>query len=270
MFDLYHHGSSVCAAKVRLAMAEKDLGWTGHYVDILKGEQFTPAYLKLNPKAVVPTLVHDGRVVTESTVICEYLDEVVPARPVLPKDPYLRHKARLWTKAVDEDLHPACAVVTFTLSHRHTLMRLGPAKLEEFLNATPPQSVSWDWKQQKRRWVEQGLDAPGAADRIVLYDKYLAKMEDALAAGTPWLVGDAFTMADIALVPYVNRLAALSLEGMWENGRRPRVADWWKRVKARPTFKPALVDWVPGHLADDLRTNGAKSWPAVAKILGIG
>jgi ganglioside-induced differentiation-associated protein 1 len=76
MIELYHHGSSVCAAKVRFVLAEKDVAWTGHYVDILKGDQFDPSYLKLNAKAVVPTLVHDGVVVPESSVICEYLDEV--------------------------------------------------------------------------------------------------------------------------------------------------------------------------------------------------
>ena len=52
-FTLYHHGSSVCAAKVRFAMAQKELSWEGIYIDILKGEQFTPEYLKINPKAVV-------------------------------------------------------------------------------------------------------------------------------------------------------------------------------------------------------------------------
>ena len=60
MIELYHHGSSVCAAKVRLTLAEKGVEWKGHYVDILKGDQFSPDYIKLNPKAVVPTLVHDG------------------------------------------------------------------------------------------------------------------------------------------------------------------------------------------------------------------
>ncbi len=73
--DLYHHGSSTCAAKVRFALAEKRLPWSSHYVDILKGEQFKPAFLALNPKAVVPVLVHDGATIVESTVICEYLDE---------------------------------------------------------------------------------------------------------------------------------------------------------------------------------------------------
>ena len=74
MIELYHHGSSVCAAKVRFALGEKGLTWQGHYLDILKGDQFAPDYLKLNPKAVVPTLVHDGFVIIESTVINEYLD----------------------------------------------------------------------------------------------------------------------------------------------------------------------------------------------------
>ena len=77
MLELYHHGSSVCAAKVRFCMGEKGIVPDEmHYIDILSGEQFNPEYLAINPKAVVPTLVHDGAVVAESTLICEYLDEV--------------------------------------------------------------------------------------------------------------------------------------------------------------------------------------------------
>ena len=67
MLELYHHGSSVCAAKVRFVLMEKGIAWESHYLDILKGEQFHPDYLKLNPMAVVPTLVHDGVVLVEST-----------------------------------------------------------------------------------------------------------------------------------------------------------------------------------------------------------
>jgi glutathione S-transferase len=113
MIELYHHGSSVCAAKVRFALAEKGVPWQGHYIDILRGDQFDPAYLKLNPKAVVPTLVHDGEVIVESTVICEYLDEVFPDPPLKPATPRERATMRQRTKAVDEDLQPASAEVTF-------------------------------------------------------------------------------------------------------------------------------------------------------------
>src|SRR5919197_5726823 len=106
MIELYHHGSSVCAAKVRFALYEKGLEWKGHYIDILKGEQFDPAYMRLNPKAVVPTLIHDGHAIVESTVICEYLDEVFPEPPLKPANARDRAEMRLWTKAVDEVLHP--------------------------------------------------------------------------------------------------------------------------------------------------------------------
>ena len=98
MITLYHHGSSVCAAKVRIVLAEKSVPWDGVYVDILRGDQFAPDYVQLNAKAVVPTLVHDGKVVIESTVIAEYLDEVFPAPSLKPADPLHRAAMRVWKR----------------------------------------------------------------------------------------------------------------------------------------------------------------------------
>jgi glutathione S-transferase len=76
-------------------------------------------------------------------------------------------------------------------------------------------------------------------------------------------------MADIAMAPYVNRLAALSLAALWEHGRLPRVARWFENVRARPTFAPAFFDWLPAELAAEMRANGRASWPAVAALLGV-
>jgi glutathione S-transferase len=269
-FTLYHHGSSVCAAKVRFAMDEKGLDWDGVYIDILKGEQFTPEYLKLNAKGVVPTLVHDDTVVPDSTVIIEYLDQIAPETAVHPTDPWERVQARYWTKAVDEDLHPACGAVTFVCSHRHTVLKnLGEEGLKEFLASTPSMSVTSNWKSLKDAFTRYGFDAPGAAEKVKLYDTYLKKMETALATGDEWLVGNKFSIADIAMTPYVNRLAMMSMRGMWENGRLPNVEKWFARIEARSNFKKCLIDWVPADLTNDLRETGAKSWPEVAKILEI-
>jgi ganglioside-induced differentiation-associated protein 1 len=268
MYTLYHHGSSVCSGKVRMALHEKGLSWQGVYIDILKGEQFDERYLKLNPKAVVPTLRHDQRVIVESTVICEYLDMVDPDSTLHPRDPGAFAQARYWTKAVDEDLHPNCAVLTFVSSHRHTLARLGPQKLEEFLSSTPAMSVTSDWKHKKRLFVEQGYAAPGATESVRLYDHYLRKMNQALEQGV-WLLGASFSIADVSLAPYVNRLAMMSMQGMWGGKRLPALQRWWERLQARPSFKPSLLDWVPPDLTRDLRENGARSWPEVARILGI-
>ena len=69
-------------------------------------------------------------------------------------------------------------------------------------------------------------------------------------------------------IPIV-RLAALSLTGLWEHGRLPRVARWFDSICARPTFVPAFVEWLPAELAAEMRTNGRASWPAVAAMLGV-
>jgi glutathione S-transferase len=264
---LYHHGSSACAAKVRFALAEKHLAWTSRYVDILRGEQFAPEYLALNPKAVVPTLVHDGAVVVESTVICEYLEEVFPEHEIYPSSPLERARVRVWTKAVDEELHPACSAITYVVSHRHTILRSGGASnFEEFAARGAGEGMAA--RLAKWQWIQQGLEAPGAADKIRLYDAYLRKMEAALAE-SEWLVGARFSMADIAMAPYLYRLASLAMEGLWRNGRLPRVERWFERVRARPTFRPAFVEWLPAELAAEMRANGETSWPAVAALIGI-
>lgn len=264
--QLYHHGSSACAAKVRFVLAEKRLDWTSRYVDILRGEQFAPEFLAVNPKAVVPVLVHDGRVIPESTVICEYLEDAFPDPPLLPAAPFERAQARLWTKAVDEELHPACSAITYVVSHRHTILRNGAGDFEDFLKAGAQEGVAA--RTLKWRWIQDGLAAPGAADKIRLYDLYLHKMEDALAR-TGWLAGEVFSLADAAMAPYVNRLAALAMEGLWTGGRRPRVEAWFDQIRSRPSFHPAFVQWLPADLADEMRANGVRSWPDIKALLGL-
>lgn len=264
MIKLYHHGSSACSAKVRLAIMEKQLPWDGIYVDILKGEQFQPEFLSINPKAVVPVLVHDGRIIPESTVICEYLEEAFPANPIYPRAALDRAKIRLWTKAVDEELHPACSAITYAVSHRFTILRNGQASFEEFLKGgvsegTAARTLKW-------QWIQQGLEAPGVAEKIRLYDNYLHKMEEAMR-DSDWLVGNNYSMADIAMTPYVNRLAAMSMDMIWKDGRLPRVESWFDRVQARPSFQPAMVRWVPNELLQEMRENGMKSRDKIAEIL---
>jgi len=265
VLELYHHGSSACAAKVRFALAEKQLAWTSHYVDILRGEQFTPEFRALNPKAVVPVLVHDGVVIPESTIICEYLEDAFPEHPLYPESALARARVREWTKAVDEELHPACSAITYIVSHRHTILRNGAGSFEDFLRQGAGEGAAA--RALKWQWIQQGIEAPGAAAKIQLYVGYLRKMESALQR-SPWLAGEQFSMADVAMTPYVNRLAILAMERLWESGALPRVADWFGRIRERATFTSALVEWMPAELAAEMRANGEKSWPSIAAVLG--
>jgi len=263
---LYHHGSSACAAKVRFALEEKQLDWESRYVDLMQGEQFAPEYVALNPKAVVPTLVHAGRVIPESTVICEYLDETFRQRRIYPDDPWRRAQIRLWTKAVDEELHPACSALTYIVSHRHAILRRGVGSFEEFLAAGATEGRVA--RERKWLWIQQGLAAPGAQEQLAIYVGYLDKMERTLGE-TEWLAGDGFSMADIALAPYVNRLEALALSAVWNDGRRPHVADWFRRIRERPAFERAILQWIPAELGQEMRANGEAARAQVASMLGL-
>ena len=75
MLTLHHNDMSVCAAKARTALLEKGLECTFIQLDLRAGDAQKPDYLRLNPNEVVPTLVHDDRVIIESTVICEFIDD---------------------------------------------------------------------------------------------------------------------------------------------------------------------------------------------------
>lgn len=169
-------------------------------------------------------------------------------------------------KAVDEELHPACSALTYVVSHRHTILRNGVGSFDDFLKASGTEGTAA--RRLKWQWIQEGLEAPGAADKIRLYDGYLEKMEASLSQ-SEWLVGDCFTMADAALAPYLNRLAMLQMHPMWEGGRRPNVERWFAAVSNRPTFKPAFHDWMPDELAAEMRSNGQRSWPDIKHLLGI-
>ncbi len=90
MLELYHNNISVCAQKVRVVLAEKNLPWTSHHLSLAKGDQLTAEFKKLNPRGVVPVLVHDGNVIVESSVICAYLDETFPSPSLMPMNPVER------------------------------------------------------------------------------------------------------------------------------------------------------------------------------------
>jgi glutathione S-transferase len=161
MLTLYHGRTSVCSIKARLALAEKGVDWDGKLLT-LRGDQFDPGYMKLNPNAVVPTVVHDGNVIIESTVIMHYVDEVFPGPSLLPSDPVGRSRLRLTTKLMDEYVHVSCMTITFATANRASLARLSPHDMEAELAKAPDPKRS----QIKRQVVAKGLDAPPVVEAL--------------------------------------------------------------------------------------------------------
>jgi glutathione S-transferase len=142
---------------------------------------------------------------------------------------------------------------------------VSPEKFAQFLESTPPVSVTADWHARKKEIVLQGMAAPRVERTFRLYDSYLQKMEDMLVHHS-WLAGSAYSLADIAMAPYVNRLDMLGMSEMWI-GSRPRLTEWFERMKSHPSFTPSLLDMCPPDLTNDLKTFGTQSWPDVKRLL---
>src|SRR5262244_1665813 len=181
MITLYDFGNSVCCQKVRITLCQKGLTWKSVNVDLFRSEQYDPKYLKLNPKGVVPTLVHDGKPVIESTLICEYLDDTFPEPPLVPAEPWLRSRMRLWSKAVDEGLHEGVTEISFSAMFRER-MRNMPGEIREarFRNIGDPRR-----RDRFKSTFELGVQSPFALYAVASYERAFEMLEAALAEGGP-------------------------------------------------------------------------------------
>lgn len=227
---------SVCAQKVRFTLAEKKLKWESHHLNLRAGDQQKPEYLKLNPNAVVPTLVDDGKVIIESTVICEYLDDAYPEPALRPTDAAERARMRLWTKQLDESIHSATSTLSNAIAFRHQKLIWGTERLTEFHEKMP------DAKRREQSWenITKGVESRFFVDAAKRFDKLIGDIESPLSAG-PWLAGRQFSLADIGYAPYILRLDHLQLKFLWD--KRPHVQPWYERLQERRTFKEAFDEW---------------------------
>jgi len=260
MLKLYHYRTSVCSEKVRMVLFEKQLKWDSVEVDLFTGGQFDPDYLKLNPKAVVPTLVTDGQALTESTLIAEYLDDAYPTPPLRPADPKERLEMRLYTKACDEGLHQGVAVFSYSTMFRDRLLRLDDAARAKHM----ARIVDLDRRDRQIAVLANATDAPHVYRGVAAYEKIFKKIDKTLADGRHWLTGDMFSLAEIALSTYVARLDYMNILDVWI-GDRPRVQDWFKRIKARPCYKAEVMDWTNDAEIKEMYEAGSKAKDKLAE-----
>lgn len=260
MLELYTHPMSPCAQKVRLVLAEKGLEWTKHHVELSQKENLHPEYLKLNPLGVVPTLVHDGRPVIESSIICEYLDDAYPAPSLKPATPYQRANMRLWMKHMDNKLHPSCGALQWPLVMRPALMEKSEAEREALLARIPEKPR----RERQKRLVKLGLEAPDVVDAVHVYRKTILDMEAALAEHA-WMVSDGFTLADVCLAPYFQTILQFGWSRMYEDC--PRVGDWFARCRARESYEGSVTRDFPPEVQIDLLAKGEPAWRTISTHL---
>ena len=233
MLELYHTATSTCSQKVRVTLAEKGLEFVSRNVNLRLNENLKPEYLKLNPNGVVPTLVHDGNVILDSSVICEYLDEVFPQPRLGPDDAVGRAHMRKWLRFLEEVPTAAIRVPTF-----HMALKPFEGVDQETYRAERA-DIRPLRKHFYRKMGTKGFSPEEVEASLDNLDLTLRRMEEALAKGNvPWLIGHQFSLADIVVLPTVDRLDDLGMADMWQG--YPRVADWYARIKARPSYAAAF------------------------------
>jgi glutathione S-transferase len=248
---LFTGRNSICTQKVLITMFEKNLSWETKRVDLFKNEQYDAEYLKYNPKGVVPTLVNDGQVIVESTLICEYLDDTFPVPALVPTSAYERSQMRLWSKHVDEGLFEATREISFSAMFRDKLRNMSEEQRQvRFRNIGDP--------ARSARFVstyEHGVESPYVFYGVAAFEKLFRHMSEALAGEREWLVGNALSLGDINLMPFVARLEYLDLLDPFIADRKS-VRSWWQRCKALRGYQKAISEMLTDEDVSEMHRSG--------------
>jgi len=233
MLELYHFWGSTCSKRVRICLAEKELEWESHHTRLDRREHLQPEYVKMNPNGVVPTLVHDDRVLIESMFIMEYLDDTFPAQPLRPTDAYERAQMRIWMDRCEHVLHKSVNVISFIKQGRYKRFQ---GMSEEELQATLNEQPEIERRAILERRVRQGVtqeEMDHAEARIaIIFDDMEEQLSD-----RPWLCGEDYSLADIAYAPFIERFQANEMEQLVDWSVRPKLGNWWARIQERPGFQ---------------------------------
>lgn len=242
---ILHHGwLSSASRRVRLCLAEKGLDYEHVVVDLSRQEHHRPEYLAINPNGVVPALMHDGRPIHESSVICEYLDDCFPDPPLRPDDAFDRATMRNFVRYTDEKSLPNLLILNWSIALQPTASGWSDAELAQRLAAIPTPERREAWLRIARRPYTEDEKATALRGLLALLDRM-----DAMLADADWLVGDRFSLADIAATPFVTRIAELSRDTL-DDARHARTRDWWDRVRTRPSFASARLETFASALAE--------------------
>ncbi|WP_171133776.1 MULTISPECIES: glutathione S-transferase family protein [unclassified Ruegeria] len=218
MARLFHVPLSPYCRKVRLSLAEKKIE-----VELVEERYWEqdPDFLRRNPAGKVPVLRLDGQIMSESTAICEYIEETRPEPPLMPKTPEARFEVRRLVGWFDDKFHHE---VTANL-------------LYERVN-----------KKVTGQGYPDSKNVKAGAKAIKYHLDYMAWLLD----HRRWLAGDQMTLADFAAAAHLSALDYIS-DVDWN--RSSAVKDWYAKIKSRPAFRSILADQVPGfrpppHYAD--------------------
>jgi len=246
MLTLYSFGPGANSLKPLLTLYEKGINFTSRFLNPATFEHHSDWFKKINPNGQVPVLEHDAKFITESTVICEYLEDEFPGTPSLrPADSYGRAQMRVWTKWVDEYF---CWCVSTIGWHRMVggmVHHLSDDEFEKMVERIPLKEQQVKWRRARAGFPPDMLDEEM---RKIAYS--LKKLEVRLAT-SPWLAGEQYTLADICNFAIANGMQNGFADLVNENVT-PNLMAWIHRINERPACK-LMFDKQPSEWANRRR-----------------
>ena len=264
-----HHPLSSCSQKLRIFLNLKGVAWESHVIDLLANENLNEWFLGINPRGLLPVLVHDGAVHIESNDILIYVDGAFPGPKLIPPGAETEMAALL---KHEDDLHLDLRALSF----RFVFNPPGPPKSPEDLKryastgsgtvlgkkdgAIAEQIAFWE------RYAATGITDDAARESAGKFRAAFGDLERRLGEN-PFLMGDTLSVLDIAWFIYANRL---SLAGYPLARLHPPLGAWYDRIAQRPEFAAeiALDPPLKQHF-DDTRAAHLQAGTALEAVAGL-
>ncbi len=252
MLEVHTWEPNANSGKPLLMLKEKGVEFVYHYIDMTRREQHSPAYLRLNPDGTVPTVIHDGHVLTESSPALEYLDAALEGPALRPRDPHLRWRMRRWIRFVDCHYGPSLAMFGGAGASR-AMPAQDAATIERQVKDIPIPERRRAWrlilsKQVPEEELAESRRRIGAGIR--LFERALAEY--------PYLAGPDYSLADLVAMATVHSMPVMQPEAV-NDREAPRYMDWLRRCHARPGIRAALAlgrGWVRDRAEETRRLLG--------------
>jgi len=248
----YHAEPAANSLKSMIPLIEKGLAFESIYVDLHKFEQHSDWFVAINPEGQVPVLEHDGNIITHTTVINEYLEDVFPAVPLRPRNPVAAARMRYWNKFVDEHVMNHVSMHGWHRMVGIIARKIESGEFEKLMERIPLPDQRKKWQTARSGFSE--ADLANATEKII----YAIDKVDAQLAKTKWLAGDDYTLADINFYSMCGMMVERMFPELKVATRCPRLVAWRENVTARPAVASALA-------GEDRTAPGLRTWTGHAR-----
>ncbi len=231
----YYHAEPVAnSLKSMVPLIEKGLVYESVYVDLHKFEQHSERFVAINPEGQVPVLDHDGTIITHTTVINEYLEDVFPDMPLRPRKPVSAARMRYWNKFID------------------VARNVENGEFENLMERIPLPDQRKKWQAARSGFSE--ADLANATEKII----YAVDKVEGQLTKTAWIAGDDYTLADINFYSHCGMMVERMFPELEIAKRCPRLVAWREKMTARPAVARALR-------GEDRTAPGLRTWTGHAR-----